>query len=213
MMRNKKGNLVFDSPTGLIIAVLCLLILGGVAILVWKVLVNDEYSRAQTAIDFIENKMSALKDAGQSTSFNIQSPCKEADKCEWFIYGWGKGNTMTDDRPERCYFNSCICICKGSVNKAKEVCQDLKTGICRAIKENVIDTSSYLNVIDMTLGFPNTQEYGANCRGIRLNEPLVELSLAKGKDLLLLVYSSGTQKRFSTACPDFVSSTSDNMKA
>lgn len=215
-MKSKKGNLIMDSVPGIIIAVLCLLILGGVAVLVWKALVNDEYQRAQTAIDFIESKMNALKEEGQSTSFSIQSPCKDASKCGWFIYGWGKQNTMVDSRPERCYFNSCICICKGSTAKREDIikaCQDLKTGICRVVKEGTVDASSYLKVNDLTLGYVGMKKGMANCDGIKLKESLIPLGLARGKDLVWLVYSSETQERFSTECPDFISSATGSIEA
>jgi hypothetical protein len=208
MIRNKRGNLIMDSVPGIIIAVLCLLILGGVVVLVWKALVNDEYSRAQTAIDFIENKMNALKNAGESTTFSIQSPCNKADECDWFIYAWGKDNTMADWRPEKCYFNSCICVCRGKTVKKEEIvnsCQDLKTGICRVVEEGIVIASSSLNVNDVSAGIPNNQEYIANCNGIKLKEPMISLSLIKGKNSFDLKYSSDTQKRSSTECPDFVS--------
>ncbi len=201
MRRNKKGNLVMDSLPGIIIAVLCLLILGGTAYLVWKALTNDEYSRAQTAINFIENKMNALKD-GQSTSFSIQSPCKEAGKCEWFIYGWGKGNTKTDERPDRCYFNSCVCICQGDVrgkiNDIRDACQNVKTGICRIAKQNNVNVSRY----DLVRIFEpqEVQRPGASIKyydekqwksGIMLTKPLLEIRIDMGKEEINISSTEG----------------------
>ena len=181
-----------DSVPGIIIAVLCLLILGGVVVLIWNALMNDEYQRAQTAINFIENKMNALKGNGESTSFNVQSPCKKADECDWFIFSFSKKEPV-GRKPERCYFESCICICKkGNTGQMYDsnkrmlhenvygkngICQDLKTGICRKLDIEKVGVAS----IDAS---------GSPVPYISLRAPLVEIVMKKDKDFAQIYYHS-----------------------
>jgi hypothetical protein len=190
-IKYKKGNLIDHAPN-IIIAVVCLALLVGLVVLVYKIFVNDEYKAAQKTVDIIETKIGAIGD-GETTKFSIQSPCKkDIEKCKWFIAGWSSSNP---DRPDKCYFRSCICVCPDGKTKMEkkeraDICQ--KTGICR-----IYDLKSILVSVDPTYiyeGASNSMQYAGvtiarrteelneesdKFRYISLDAPLIELQIKK----------------------------------
>jgi hypothetical protein len=185
-IKYKKGNLM-DHVPNIIIAVVCLALLIGLVVLVYKIFVNDEYKAAQKMIDVIETKISAIGD-GEATKFSIQSPCKkDVEKCGWFLFAFSKDEAK---KPDKCYFDSCICLCKNeetiqiydsnkkvlhkNVYGPDGICQKSSTGICRKIDIKEIKVTSVLQ------GETSQVSY------ISMKEPLSELTLQKSKDALLI---------------------------
>lgn len=185
MRNNKKGNLM-DHVPNIIIAVICLVLLLGLVVLVYRVLVNDEYKSAQKMMDVIETKIGAIGE-GETTKFPIQSPCKKDTKgCSWYIRAW---NSTDLDRPDRCYFNSCMCICNGDGgNEARVECQSSSTGICRFFDEKELKAISQKVVtVDAGIVFGSEDKLRVTAE-ILLSKPLIELKLEKNKGSLKLIY-------------------------
>lgn len=180
-MKPKKGDLI-NTVVWVIVALLCIVLLWKLAAAVIGNLGTSDYKNAQKAIDIIEMKINAIN-SWESTRFAIQSPCiGRASGCEWMIFGFSK-DEVGDRKPDRCYFDSCICICKniGSasvydkviderVYGANGICQRKDTGICRKLNVKEAKAVSVLN------------ENSAGVPFITLKKPLVELTVKKGGD-------------------------------
>lgn len=126
MILNKKG----DEEEGLIGNTLgtVLGITGTIIIVIFVYLVitrvwsDPATDSAKQIADVLEAKIKALE-PGQSTKAIIQSSAKLDG---WSLVGWSKNS---GDRPDKCFFSSCFCICKG------ENAQDCQTkGICRNVE-------------------------------------------------------------------------------
>ncbi len=123
---NQKGILA-SNTLGVIIAVIALALLSvGVYGAVKSYIYQDRES-AKNVLDSVESKINALDNVGK-TSFPIHGPK------DWYLTAWGL-EEKESNKPEKCYFKSCICICKASLNigdskdKLISLCQS--TGICR----------------------------------------------------------------------------------
>lgn len=173
-----------DFTTGkliaLIVGILCLAL---IIILVKKSFdaVSDQDSvNAKRIIEVLEKKAKAL-DNGQSAVFPLQGPCSnlESDeKCEWYLIGWNK---ETVGRPEKCYFDSCICICPAYNN---QTCQD--KGFCRTFKDNSVSvfTNIKIDSKDETAPF------------IVFKNPVLELTVSN-KENLIEVSSDDPEMQYS----------------
>lgn len=103
----KKGILLPNIVTGII----AILALSAIAYFIWRgvtaIQSNEEQKNAQYTINFIKAKVDALE-IGAKTTQNIQLFKSDG---YWFISGWDKRNL---DRPEKCFFDNCICLCKSN---------------------------------------------------------------------------------------------------
>ncbi len=145
---NSKAELI-DNVLGLIIAAIGL---GLFFLAVGKFIGNfadQDLKNAKNILDSIEGKIDNLND-GEVGRF----PIKGLDG--WFFAGWSKDDA---NKPERCFLDSCLCICKGEpvrggyagerFDERRDVCQ--KEGICRkASKDNVtiigVEAISYIKM-------------------------------------------------------------------
>lgn len=167
-MRNKKADLMNNVLTT-IIAVVGLAIILFAAWKLYSVYANQEETNARKLADSIEGKIANLED-GQFGKIVVKGVPG------WFVIGWGKNEL---DRPDKCYFQSCICICKGDVQNAiigaeiehenvkkrlGDSCQ--KTGFCRFYEQdnvgvftvNNFKLNPFLNNPQDTLNFLNDSE-------------------------------------------------------
>lgn len=165
-MINKKAILVENVLSLLIAAVgIALLIFGAVKL--YKITVSQEEENAKTLINVLEGKINTLQD-GETGKFPIQGIEK------WFLTGWSKN---AGDRPNKCFFESCICICPLNFNPTPiygrdtshsteriESCQE--EGFCREIDKETIWIFNKFN-----------QPF------IVLPKNLIELEIRKTKDL------------------------------
>ncbi len=101
-MIHRKGVLV-NNALVLIIAVICLAVLFIGAYKLYVISIEEEERKAINILNILEAKINALED-GQSNTFAIFG--LEG----WSLVGWSKGEA---GRPDKCFFDSCICICKG----------------------------------------------------------------------------------------------------
>lgn len=120
-MKGKRGLL--EDTTSIVISVLAILILIGVGVAIYRYAASGESETAKKSIDVVEARIQELRD-GETGRFPMKGPTG------WNLMGWSKNQ---EGRPDKCYFESCICICKKSNS---ESCQS--SGFCRNVdKENV----------------------------------------------------------------------------
>ena len=149
---NKKGDLTITEALGIIIAVLGLIILFFGIWKLYKVTINQGEGNINSALNVIEARIENLKD-GESGKFLISG--QEG----WFLTGWSKDE---QGRPDKCYFNSCICACKGepiSFVREASVYYDIRSkkcqekGFCRDVKKNIVKIRGQrINMITDKLG-------------------------------------------------------------
>ncbi len=133
---NKKGELTSSELLGIIIAVLGLTILFFAIWKLYAVSVSNEGDNVNNILNVIKTRIENLKD-NESGKFLISG--QEG----WFLTGWSKDEA---GRPDKCYFNSCICACKGEpvrafysgerIDNRKNVCQE--KGFCREMEKDIV---------------------------------------------------------------------------
>lgn len=120
-MIRKKGILM-DNVLGLIVAAIGIGLLIFFAVKLYGASVVQDEEKARTIIDSLEGKINNFNE-GEIGKITIQGVSG------WFITGW----SFTDkERPDSCYFGSCLCICKGSGGDVKSECKN--KGFCREFK-------------------------------------------------------------------------------
>ena len=122
-MKNKKGDLM-NTVLGIIIAVVGLSLLAYAGFRLYNTTVNQDSEIAKKTIDSFEAKMNALK-VGDNSSFSTKGV--EG----WNLVAWSKD---TSDRPQKCFFNSCICICPEANTTSCQI-----SGFCRLFDYNTIE--------------------------------------------------------------------------
>ncbi|MCX8158933.1 MAG: hypothetical protein N3D20_01430 [Candidatus Pacearchaeota archaeon] len=157
----KKGDLRENVPE-VIIAVIAILIIVYGAYKIYQITIGQESENAKKMIDDVVGRVSLLQE-GQSGKFLIQG-FKMKTPLSWFIVGWSKDEI---GRPDKCYFDSCVCICKvddparafrfniGSlgffkqevgdkVRVFRDACQ--KNGFCRKVDVDEVSVGSIINL-------------------------------------------------------------------
>ena len=147
-MRGKKADLMNNVLTT-IIAVVGLVIIFIAAWQLYSVSVNQAEMNARRTIDSIEGRFDNLEE-GQVGSMTIRR------MNGWAIVGWDKDG---ERKPDKCYFKSCICMCKYSGNERDkgnfiDVCQ--ANGYCRLFDNSMADVFSIYNYEDIT--FASSQQ-------------------------------------------------------
>ena len=122
---NKRGDLVKETLE------IILFVVGAVLLVfaVFKVYSNVKETQFESAGNSLEGLIKRAENTkeGEVNSFVMQG------LKGWFLIGWSKNDNT---RPDKCFFESCICICNGDVSDAKKSCQE--KGICKEVKkENV----------------------------------------------------------------------------
>jgi|SRR3989344_1878055 len=205
-MRNrmkKRGDLREQVPE-IIIAVLCLILIVIAGVMIYKLFANQEEENAKKTADIIEGRINALKD-GQSNNFIVQG-FKGADN--WFLVGWSK---TEDGRPDKCFFDSCICICKGDLSRLKSgqdeslnnKCTDL--GFCRKFSVDKVSVEREVLVGSLKDINPETGQSSEKpekriCTGIGLKQNLMQISMSKSKDEIKILYESDEPPNDNQAC-------------
>jgi hypothetical protein len=134
MRKNRRGDLM-NNMVGIIVALIGILIFAYALVQLYNVNVNQEKENAKNTLNSITVKIDALED-GEENTFAIQGVE------DWTLVGFDKEGT----RPEKCFFNSCLCICETvdhdfSLNHYSEQCQS--KGICSALEFDEVNTFSY----------------------------------------------------------------------
>jgi len=119
-----KKAILRDNTLSIIIAVVGLLLLFAASWMIYNsVTTNESLKRAQAIGDKIEAKVNALAD-NEETETTIVGTDNENP---WLLIGW---DTSMENRPDKCSFESCICICQ---YYSPDSCQN--NGICRKFKD------------------------------------------------------------------------------
>lgn len=109
----KRGDVLADNFLEILLAVIGLLAVGYFAYQIYQVSVNQETTIAQRMLDSLETKINRLE-IGEAGEFTMKTPCKDSNKCSWFLAAWGKEDV---NRPEKCYFKSCVCACNDPAHR------------------------------------------------------------------------------------------------
>ena len=174
MMIKKKRGILLNNALTTIIAVIGLVLIFFAAYKLYQTFVNQEAENAKNALNVIEAKINNLND-GETGKFLVQGTKG------WFLVGWSKEEV---NRPDKCFFESCICVCKGNIGKNtefidqqfKDLCQN--NGFCRDSKKEEIvlrGKKEQLTTGIIPVGKPLPYTLGF----IRLPENLIELKISK----------------------------------
>lgn len=182
---NRKNGLIRD-VTSLVIAIIGILLLLFAVYQLYKVFVDQDSEVAKRALNVIEAKINLLEE-GQTAKFPIKGPWSKERK--WYLVGWGKENP---ERPDKCYFDSCVCICEGY---GKEQCQG-RNGFCRKVNVNDVKIESF-KVFEKGGGsnvggggnVPAGPLQEKSVSGIEFQSNLIELQIKKNKDSLEISYT------------------------
>jgi hypothetical protein len=104
-MIKKKGEFLTKEGLELLLAVIAIILVVYVVGALWNIFVNSEEQNAKKTANLIEAKINALGE-GQGNIFLVQGFSGSEN---WFITGW---STKEPNRPDACYFDSCICVCR-----------------------------------------------------------------------------------------------------
>ncbi len=147
-MRNllfaQKGQLKENTLEALVAAIAIVVIVAGAGYFVYKYFqlsAQQNEDSARGLLNILDAKIKVTKD-GQQGTFLVKGPCESNElngNCKWFLTGWGKND---DNRPQRCFFKSCVCVCniaKSAIamsdkdNALRDSCQDGRTGFCASV--------------------------------------------------------------------------------
>lgn len=115
---NKKGEQVSEELGGVTMAAIGILLLSLAAYSIYlHIQVSRESSSeaAQKTMEILGDKLDVL-DVGESGQITIQG---FTDSENWYLTGWDLNDA---DRPERCFFESCVCICDNILCNEKLFC-------------------------------------------------------------------------------------------
>ncbi|MSS74793.1 hypothetical protein EXS73_01065 [Candidatus Pacearchaeota archaeon] len=135
----RKGDLLTDNFLEILLAVIGLVLVGYVAYQIYQVTVNQDVTIAKKMLDSLEAKINVLK-VGEEGEFSLRTPYSSKEASNWFITGWSNTDLH---RPEKCYFESCVCACRGigngggwEDNLRTRTCQE--SGYCRFFDDSLI---------------------------------------------------------------------------
>lgn len=157
----KNRGIAFVQFLTVIIAAIGLILLIGFGAKLFDAISGGEEKNAQKTIDLIKKKIDNLEEGetGESTIRGLE---------DWLLTAWGK----EEPSPDKCLFESCICICKGLATS--ENCQ--KNGICRTL--NVKEIKMKLTI--------NNEDVDAINNIINLKENLIRLNIEKTSDSVII---------------------------
>src|SRR3989344_6097370 len=120
MFRKEKKAILMNNTLELILAAV------GIAILVFfvlsKIFSNSGADQEAQSVKRLADKVEKISEiVHEDENFNLVVRGVYSLDNNYFLTGWSKSSL---DRPNKCYFNSCICVCKSD-------CQ--KDGICRKV--------------------------------------------------------------------------------
>ena len=176
-MRLRKGMLVPEGM-GLVIAIIGLVILGFFGVKLYNVFVEQDMKNAKTFIEGLNAKIENLDD-GESNTFALRGVQ------DWVLVGW---NASDKTRPEKCFLNSCLCLCKDSVANCQE------NGYCRAVDRNVSVKSDFIftrfesDTIEKDSVQYNlrTSKISASCYIMPEKSLLIPFNIVKSSSLVLI---------------------------
>ena len=176
----RKGMLVPEGM-GLVIAIIGLVILGFFGVKLYNVFVEQDMKNAKTFIEGLNAKIENLDD-GESNTFALRGVQ------DWVLVGW---NASDKTRPEKCFLNSCLCLCKDSVANCQE------NGYCRAVDRNVsVKSDGSVNYLKTVVGMGTARvagSFSASCITFKENL-LIPLFISKNKNTISIKLDYGLLK-------------------
>lgn len=165
-----------NETLGILIAVICLSLIFLVFFpKVWNYFVDNDIQLAKDTLKVINEKIDVLK-IDQNTKFPIQGPE------DWILIAY---DSETQDKPDKCYFGGCICICrKNSVSS----CQN---GACEDVEIDKISVlGDYKKYSSYPNGMPSSQLLeGEYLSYITFPGNLVEIEIIKKSDKVIIAKS------------------------
>src|SRR3989338_3957445 len=175
-MKKKATTWFEEQAVGLIVTLIGVVIVGG---FIWLILSNvlsnnDEIKLAQKSADYIQANIESLND-GKKVSLDLQGVGER-----WFLTAWGLNNP---DRPDACFFESCICICQGQC-ETKPICRNIKEKIVYIQSYNLVSETTSELVNDIIISRPTGKYHVSSSRLIPLpdNIPLLDAEISKGTE-------------------------------
>lgn len=171
----KKGDLTNQALSVLIAVIGILLIAYGIYKL-YDVVRNNENKNAQKTIDVLNEKIKFLEE-GNSGIFTVQG---FKNSQNWYIAGWTGGTG-----PDKCFLNSCLCICKGNPFETEKEHPRIDP-----------ETGQDMNIYDEILSEEKMESYcqdSGYCRNIEFDRVEVKDSLI-GLNQGLLVINATIKK-------------------
>ena len=185
----KKAEITLENTLTVLIAVLCLILVGIAVYKLYSIIVNQEQENAKNFLNIVEAKINNLKD-GETGKFSIRGV--DSKDGQWFLTGWSKDDPARPDKKIECFLDSCICICKGNGGRASYDCNG-KDGFCRKVEKEEIKVNSVLYekkfISDPLAGkFASSKEktFTKSIDYIPLPKNLIELKITKEKDSLII---------------------------
>ena len=134
-MRDKRGDFTVNEVLGLIIAAIGIGIVIFGAYKLYEVTINQESDNAKALLNSLEGKINSLNN-NELGRFQMRGVK------EWFLVGWGKNDA---GRIDKCFFESCICICKGNEFDLKDSCQ--LNGFCKNVNSDIVSVFEFEKII------------------------------------------------------------------
>lgn len=171
----KKGDFTLKNVLSVVVAVTLLALLIFLSVRVYDVFYTQDNRNAQSFLNSLTARIDNLDD-GQNNTFILQG----VDG--WFVLGYDLQDSI---RPEKCFFESCICLCPES---SAESCQN--SGICKQMDKGMVDVFTEPFEIDVKgnlAGFFKVNTQGIVHRAcIPLESKLHEVRVVKEENSLLV---------------------------
>ncbi|HVY01251.1 MAG TPA: hypothetical protein VHA12_00615 [Candidatus Nanoarchaeia archaeon] len=130
MNKQRKGEVTLNEVISILIAVL---IIAGIVygiIKVASVFMDSENRNAKNTLDLFVEKLKFAEKG--NVSFIVQG---FPNSRNWFVAAWSAGQ---EGRPDKCYFDSCICVCPlAASGNVAEKCQS--KGVCQKLDYQRVD--------------------------------------------------------------------------
>lgn len=189
----RRGDFLVENFLEIVLAIIGLLMVGYAGYLIYQASAHQDVAIAKKMLDSLEAKINRLE-VGQSGTYTLQTPYRK-DGNSWFLTGWGKDDA---DRPEKCYFQSCVCACAGkgtTVSTYANTCQT--NGYCRFFDIPSLSFSDILKDYrikaqggDVTLaraiGGKDAQDSDAVAHGISFTEGVISVKVEKQTNGVLI---------------------------
>ncbi len=141
MLIKKKGAWTVEEFGKIVIAIIGILLMIPLIILLVNIFSDDEEANAQNFIKSLDGKIENLK-VGETGKFPMQG------LDDWVLTGW---SDKDEGKPDKCFFNSCICVCpvEGDGEGLSGKCQE--GGFCRGVEEEKVLISFRKEAINIVL--------------------------------------------------------------
>ena len=181
MQINKKGDGDFlNKFITIFIAIIGLLLFAYFIYQIYQINVNQDLEKAKKTLEIILGKADALGyDRG---TFTIQG------LGGWYLAGWSKEDKVSEGKPEKCFFGSCLCICKEGARGGD--CDE--GGICKSVDKEKIRVWSDIAFVNFRRNNLESFNFQGRfeCMSI-LEANLIEINIVNEENLLTIYRDYG----------------------